>query len=75
MESKSIIVFYLQFFADVEIIMESIIVFIDDAHATIGWGNFQHIQQMPLGTAKIVGFPVKDRLCHSMQANTVRQKK
>ena len=31
-----IIVFYLQFFADIEIVVKSIVVLIDDAHATIG---------------------------------------
>ena len=31
-----VIVFYLQFFADVEIIVESVIVLIDNAHAAIG---------------------------------------
>ena len=37
---KSIIVFNLQFFADIEIIMESIIVLIDNTKATISRGNF-----------------------------------
>ena len=43
-ESKSIIVFYLQFLTDVEIIVEAIIILIDDAHAAIGGRNFQHLQ-------------------------------
>ena len=59
MESKSIIVFYLQFFTDIEIVVKSIIVLIDDAHAAIGRRNFQPIQQMPFGTAKVMDFPTK----------------
>ena len=57
MESKSIIVFYLKFLADNKIIMESIIVFIDDAHTAIGRWYLQYLQQMPFGTAKIIRFP------------------
>ena len=38
-ESKSIIVFYLQFLTDVEIIVEAIIILIDDVHAAIGGRN------------------------------------
>ena len=60
MESKSIIILDIQFFADIKIIMETVIVLIDDAKATIGRGDFQRIHQMPLGASKIVGFPVKD---------------
>ena len=60
MESKSVIVFYLQFLTDIEIIVESVIVLIDDSHSSIGRRNFQYIQQMPLGAAKVIGFPVKD---------------
>ena len=50
----------LQFLTNIEIIVESVIVLIDDSHSSIGRRNFQYIQQMPLGAAKVVGFSVKD---------------
>ena len=60
MVSKSVIVFDLKFFADIKIIVETVIVLIDDSHATISRWNLQHLQQMPLGPSKVVGFPVED---------------
>ena len=60
MKSKSIIIFYLKFFADVEIIVETIIILIDYAKATIGRRDFQRIQEMPLGASEVVGLPFKD---------------
>ena len=56
----SVIVFDLKFLADVEIIVEAVIVLINDSHTTIGRRNFQYLQQMPLGAAKVIGFPVED---------------
>ena len=35
-DSESVIILYLQFLADIEIIMKTIIVLIDNTHATIG---------------------------------------
>ena len=40
--------------------MKAVIIFIDNTHAPIGRWYFQNLQQMPLGTAEVVGFPVKD---------------
>ena len=60
MESKSVIIFDIQLLADVEIIMEAIIIRIDDSHATIRRRYFQCFQEMPFGATKIVGFPVKE---------------
>ena len=51
MESKSIIVLNIQFLADVEIIVESVIVLVDDTHASIGRRNLQDFEQMPFGTS------------------------
>ena len=60
MESKSIIVFDLKFIADVEIIVEAIVVLIDYSHATIGRWNLQNLQQMPFRFAIVIGFSVKN---------------
>ena len=54
MESKSVIVFYWEFFADIEIIVEAIIVLIDYSHAAIGRRNLQNLQQMPFRFAEVV---------------------
>jgi hypothetical protein len=40
-------------FADIEIIVEAIVILIDDTHAAIGRRNFQDLQQMPFGAAKL----------------------
>ena len=50
----------LQFLTIIEIIVESVIVLIDDSHSSIGRRNFQNIQQMPLGAAKVVGLSVEN---------------
>ena len=56
----SIIIFDGQFIGDVEIIVEAIIVLIYYPKSAIGGGDFQRVYQVPLGTAKIIGFPVED---------------
>ena len=43
-KSKSVIVFDIHFFADVEVIVESVIIGIDDLHVTIGRRNLQGVQ-------------------------------
>ena len=57
----SVIIFYLQLLTDVEIIMETIIVFVDKSQAPISRWNAEHFQQMPFWTAKIVGLPVENK--------------
>ena len=46
MESKSVIIFDIQLLADVEIIMEAVIIRIDNSHASIGRRYFQSFQQI-----------------------------
>ena len=39
--------------------METVIIRIDDLHTSIGGRNLRCFQQMPLGTAKVVGLPIE----------------
>ena len=55
-----VIVLNSQFLTDVEVIMETVVVLVNNPKTTIGRGDFQHIQQMPLGTAKVVGLSVEN---------------
>ena len=48
------VILNLQFFTDTEIIVESVIIDIHQAHSPVGRWHFQGVEQMPFGTAKIV---------------------
>ena len=50
--SKSVIVFYLQFFADIKIFVASVIVLIHQSQTTIDRRDFQRFQKMPFGLTK-----------------------
>ena len=49
------VVLYFQFLADIEVFVETIVVLVDEAHATIDRRHKQGVEQMPLGTTEIVG--------------------
>ncbi len=56
----SVVILYRQFIADVEIIMDIVIVEIDDAHTPISRRHFERLQHIPVRAAVIVRSAVED---------------
>ena len=56
----SVVVFYFQLFAHIEIVVETVVVDIDETEAFVGGRYLQLGEQVPLGFAEIVGATVED---------------